>query len=418
MLVCIICLVAAVILCRKLVKDGIIKEKKTIYILMAIELVGLVMFIASGLKNLSVSKSSILRPEAGEGEEILEYEVETSDYSGPVEITVDDKTLSNEEIEKLFQKAIEEIDSSILGENANLNEVVKPLNPKRSYCNKLVKATWEFGDGDVIMSDGQIDYTQVDKSQIIPVKVLLKCEGVEYLYSFDLQIVPPGVTSRAGIEAYVNKYIGNENSEKVNLPGEVGSEKIKWKLPKQYDGLILMALGLVFIIMIPYIEAYMGQKEVTARQQQMELEYPNIVSQLAIYIGVGLGIREAIRRIGKSYENENIENCYGKKIIVELSRELEDGVSEYVAMEHLANKSNNKNYRKLALLLQQTGRQGNEKLVESLEREDILAFEIRQNNAKKAGEEASTKLLFPMVGLFVVIMIMVIVPALLKMQSL
>jgi Flp pilus assembly protein TadB len=226
------------------------------------------------------------------------------------------------------------------------------------------------------------------------------------------------VTSRAAIEAYVDKYIGNENSAKVNLPGEVGSEKIKWKLPKQYDGLILMVLGLVFIIMIPYIEAYMGQKEVAARQQQMELEYPNIVGQLAIYIGVGLGIREAIRRIGKSYENENIENCYGKKIIVELSRELEDGVSEYVAMEHMANKSNNKNYRKLALLLQQTGRQGNEKLVEALEREDILAFEMRQNNAKKAGEEASTKLLFPMVGLFVVIMIMVIVPALLKMQSL
>ena len=47
-----------------------------------------------------------------------------------------------------------------------------------------------------------------------------------------------------------------------------------------------------------------------------------------------------------------------------------------------------------------------------------MAFEMRQNNAKKAGEEASTKLLFPMVGLFVVIMIMVIVPALLKMQSL
>ena len=150
----------------------------------------------------------------------------------------------------------------------------------------------------------------------------------------------------------------------------------------------------------------------------MELEYPNIVGQLAIYIGVGLGIRDAIKRIGMSYENENIENCYGKKIMIELSRELQDGVSEYVAMEHMANKSNNKNYKKLALLLQQTGRQGNEKLVEALEREDVLAFEMRQNNAKKAGEEASTKLLFPMVGLFVVIMIMVIVPALLKMQSL
>ena len=418
MLVCIICLVGAVILCRKLVKDGIIKEKKTIYILMAIELIGMAMTIGSGLKNMHIVDQSILRPEAGEGEEILEYDIETSDYSGPVEIVVEDKTLSDEEIEQLFHEAIEEIDGSILGENVSLDEIIKPINPRRSYCNKRVKATWEFGDGDVIMPDGQIDYTRVEKSQIIPVSVLLKCEKQEYLYSFDLQVMPPKVSSRGAIEAYVNKYIGENESTEVYLPGEVGSEKINWKLPKNYDGLILMVLGVIFIIMMPYIDGYMRQKEVAARQQQMELEYPNIVGRLAIYIGVGLGIRDAIKRIGMSYENENIENCYGKKIMVELSRELQDGVSEYVAMEHMANKSNNKNYKKLALLLQQTGRQGNEKLVEALEREDVLAFEMRQNNAKKAGEEASTKLLFPMVGLFVVIMIMVIVPALLKIQSL
>ncbi|MBR1572158.1 MAG: type II secretion system F family protein [Lachnospiraceae bacterium] len=418
MLVCIICLVGAVILCRKLVKDGIIKEKKTIYILMAIELIGMTMSIGSGLKNMHIVDQSILRPEAGEGEEILEYDIETSDYSGPVEIVVEDKTLSDKEIEQLFHEAIEEIDGSILGENVSLDEIIKPINPRRSYCNKRVKATWEFGDGDVIMPDGQIDYTRVEKSQIIPVSVLLKCEKQEYLYSFDLQVMPPKVSSRGAIEAYVNKYIGENESAEVYLPGEVGSEKINWKLPKNYDGLLLMVLGVIFIIMMPYIDGYMRQKEVAARQQQMELEYPNIVGQLAIYIGVGLGIRDAIKRIGMSYENENIENCYGKKIMIELSRELQDGVSEYVAMEHMANKSNNKNYKKLALLLQQTGRQGNEKLVEALEREDVLAFEMRQNNAKKAGEEASTKLLFPMVGLFVVIMIMVIVPALLKMQSL
>ena len=220
---------------------------------MAIELIGMTMSIGSGLKNMHIVDQSILRPEAGEGEEILEYDIETSDYSGPVEIVVEDKTLSDKEIEQLFHEAIEEIDGSILGENVSLDEIIKPINPRRSYCNKRVKATWEFGDGDVIMPDGQIDYTRVEKSQIIPVSVLLKCEKQEYLYSFDLQVMPPKVSSRGAIEAYVNKYIGENESAEVYLPGEVGSEKINWKLPKNYDGLLLMVLGVIFIIMMPYI---------------------------------------------------------------------------------------------------------------------------------------------------------------------
>ena len=46
-----------------------------------------------------------------------------------------------------------------------------------------------------------------------------------------------------------------------------------------------------------------------------------------------------------------------------------------------------------------------------LKEESRLAFEERKNTAKKAGEEAGTKLLLPMVMMLCVVMLMILLPA-------
>jgi len=46
-----------------------------------------------------------------------------------------------------------------------------------------------------------------------------------------------------------------------------------------------------------------------------------------------------------------------------------------------------------------------------LEEEAREAWEIRKNQAKKAGEEAGMKLLFPMMLLFILILVMLLFPA-------
>jgi hypothetical protein len=47
-----------------------------------------------------------------------------------------------------------------------------------------------------------------------------------------------------------------------------------------------------------------------------------------------------------------------------------------------------------------------------LEREAQSAFEQRKMHAKVAGEEASTKLLIPMMGLLGIILVVLVIPAL------
>ena len=52
-----------------------------------------------------------------------------------------------------------------------------------------------------------------------------------------------------------------------------------------------------------------------------------------------------------------------------------------------------------------------------LDREATEAFEERKNRAKELGEEAGTKLLFPMLMMLLVVLIIVMVPAFISFRN-
>ena len=52
----------------------------------------------------------------------------------------------------------------------------------------------------------------------------------------------------------------------------------------------------------------------------------------------------------------------------------------------------------------------------AIEQEVSDAFEERKNLAKKSGEEAGTKMLFPMMMMFGIIIVIIMVPAFLSLQ--
>ena len=68
-------------------------------------------------------------------------------------------------------------------------------------------------------------------------------------------------------------------------------------------------------------------------------------------------------------------------------------------------------YRRLTFLLSVHLKQGNNQLLQLLEREADSALEDRRYLAKKSGEEAGTKLLFPMMLMMLVVMFLILLPA-------
>lgn len=145
------------------------------------------------------------------------------------------------------------------------------------------------------------------------------------------------------------------------------------------------------------------------------MEYPDMVSKLSILLSAGMTLQRAWKKIAISYEEKRKNNrgkpmpAYEEMLVV--CRELESGRGEERAYERFGERCGQSNYRKLGNILAQNLRKGNRGIVVLLEKEAENSFEERKQAAKRYGEEATTKLLFPMMLMFGMILLILIVPA-------
>lgn len=98
-----------------------------------------------------------------------------------------------------------------------------------------------------------------------------------------------------------------------------------------------------------------------------------------------------------------------------MNRKIKDGEDEESAINALGDSLQNKGFRKLTMLLAQSRRKGNAELRDQMEQEERESYDRRRMDARVAGEEASLKLLMPMMGLLGVIFIVLMVPAFMQM---
>jgi hypothetical protein len=90
---------------------------------------------------------------------------------------------------------------------------------------------------------------------------------------------------------------------------------------------------------------------------------------------------------------------------------MESGTAEIEAYRRIGKRGKHKDFRKLSLMLSENIRRGTGRMIELLENEAIEAENREMNNLKKEGEMISTKLMFPLMGMLLVILVILLVPA-------
>ena len=110
---------------------------------------------------------------------------------------------------------------------------------------------------------------------------------------------------------------------------------------------------------------------VEKKKQEERRTYPEILQKLTLYLEAGLTVRAAFCRVAEDYEKERAQG--GQRL--------------------------------------QNLKKGSTTLLQQLKEEVREAEEVRMQNARKLSEEATTKLLLPMVLLLVIVMVMIMVPA-------
>lgn len=409
-----------------MLKGHDITNKKVLAVIFAAIVFGVVLLIMDYFGTQKNFNGTLTRNETGNGSYSQRLLFEAGEYASDIEITVNDIRITKEQAGRLFIEAKQEIEKTCLGENISPDHIVTDLKFSESYANGLVEARWQLDNYEVINTDGTIvEEKTSSEGNLVNAIVYLNCGEYQELYNLSFMVYEPDAGSYAAFIKRLKENIAAEDektaeSAEITLPKDCEEVPVYWKKPMNYRGLQLMILGVVagFAIAV-------GKQREEKNQAQKILEakskdYPEIVSNLSILMAAGISFKGSIERISKRYIARKKKDAEfrkeGYEEILRTYREMKDGVGELEAIENLGARSGCKEFRKLSMLLSQNLRKGSRELVEMLEKEEALSFELRKQNALKAGEEASTKLLLPMLGMLGIVVVILIVPATMQMN--
>jgi len=367
------------------------------------------------LKNIS-------RPLYGEGSK--DYELEVKSNAGKedetVNITINEKKYSEEEIYSLFDKNYENILKEVLGENVSQDEVIFPLNLISSF--DVFNIAWKIQDTEIIDFSGNVYNKEIVEEGIITyITAVFELEDIKKEYEIALRILPATIESNKSLEQKIQESVENANSEyksKVELPSKIDDSKVYFKVPKEKAGIAYLVAGLIFSGIIFFGLDKDLEKKIKRREEQMMMDYSDIVSKLTLLMGAGLTISVAWERIVRDYERK-VKKGKKRFAFEEMKlayTKMKSGVSETITYREFGKRCNLQCYLKLASLLEQNVIKGTKELRVLLEAEVREAFENRKNLAKVKGEEASTKLLFPMIIMLGIVIVIIVVPAFMSMN--
>ncbi len=167
------------------------------------------------------------------------------------------------------------------------------------------------------------------------------------------------------------------------------------------------AMTLVIIVVSALLPVYVNMNIDTKIKEQREevlLDYPNILSKMALLINAGMLLREAWQTAGESGDRKMYREMQNVTLMIK------NGYSEIEAYNELSDACKLNEIKKfVSIICQSTERAGSE-LVHILKELSVDAWNSKKNVAKMRGDAASGKLIIPIGITFVGILIMIMVP--------
>ncbi len=396
-------------------------------VLMGISLLGLIICGA----NSGVTYIKYLnRPGYGESKKSYELDVDYKNTQDKINIDVGAVKYTESEILEIFEKSIDDVKQVMLGENESQDCVTRPLNLIDEYNGFNIY--WEIEDIDEINYNGEIsaDLEEGMKS-LVNLYATFSLDDTSQIYTIPVMLSAETLDSRQKLINSITEQVASDNdiySDKVTLPEEINGYDIKFSEVKEDNSYLLLLLGIFAIIaIIVFYDKAMADK-IRKRNDQMMMDFTEIVSKLSLLYEAGLSIHSAFERIVSDQEiRENKYKSRHKKedktiryAYTEMKLALEkidSGMSESEAYAQFGKRCGLYPYIKLGNILEQNLNKGTKGMKALLKQEVEESFEARKRLARKKGEQASTKMLLPMVLMLVVVIAIIAIPALMSMKG-
>ena len=353
----------------------------------------------------------------------LDAEGILEDYSYLVEVQA--QRMQGEALEQLFDDAVKEAENVFLGENLSLDCINRDVVLPKKLQDGQIRAKWEFDSKNAINADGELKDQIAEDGELVMVSLTMHYDEQAREHTFGCYVYPKKQKPVEQLFADLKEYFEQEqeeskNSEYLRLPVQLSGRQLKWSQKEDHTYQIILMLGFAAAAAVYIQEAMREQRKEQARKEQLLKQYPDMVSKISLLLGAGMTLSSAWERIVLNYQHR-LEQKHGEtqevyEQMLVAYREMQDGIGELKVYERFGDRCGTPQYRKFSMLVVQNLRKGSSGLRQSLEKEVSDAFALRKNLAKKAGEEAGTKILIPMMLMLCIVMVIILVPAFLTFQ--
>lgn len=184
------------------------------------------------------------------------------------------------------------------------------------------------------------------------------------------------------------------------------------------DDLSFILYGLLLGALCPYVLLRQLDRRMKRHKQMMILALPQFLNQVALLVGAGENIAGAIRRCSEEQEhNDNRESDPLRRELWTTAAQLANQLPFQQVMADLSKRCQQMEVTLFTTTVLLNYRRGGEHFALALRNLSRELWEKRKAISRTVGEEASARLIFPMVLIFMIVMIVVAAPAIMLMSE-
>lgn len=396
--------------------------KKEWYLAVLIIVVGNLLGMGmAAVEKRSVKTDYLERNPYGEGayEETLQVELEGKQEE--IQIYVEEQKYTEADKKRYLKEAEKELNTWFQRVCGDKGEIRQSLSFPDKLEQNPVTLSWSTSQPQILDWEGVLGTGVAPKGEMVDLMCTITLEEEMKIWQKEVRVYPPRRTEKEALQEEIQvraEKLSEENSKKMYLPETYQGEAVHYRRTAGNTGYLVCVLSVLLGFGIFPLKKERERQKEELRKKEIQRDYPDVLDKLVLFLQAGFSIRKAMEKLAIDYQRNrqkyHMKERAAYEEIVKTCREMEGGVYEADAYERMGKRCKISQYKILSVLLVQNLRKGNQNILELLEREAASAGEERKREARVRGEEASVKLLLPMIMQLMVVLVILMVPAFLS----
>lgn len=375
--------------------------------------------VSSSGKKILYKEYFIEKEDIGGSEKSVNIRTQIDNEEKNVTVNIPAKEYSLEELREKIDEAKRYIENNYLGENKSADNITKDLNFIKSVPNSEIKVIWQGDSEGYIGDDGRLNRKELKSAKQLEIGVTLKYKDYKKELAYQVTVIPSKKSKKDIIWDKWKELLGistdkTADQKYLQLPKEVMGHNVHYSEKRDMSFVYVLLGGVLSIILVPFVMDSHVKSSIEKRDKELRREYPELIEKFILLIGAGLGVKGAWYRMTDEYlskRKKDAKKLYAYEEMLVTRYHIENGMTELKAYELFGRRIGLLPYMKFSTLITQNLRKGTSDMLRILEYEAVDVMNEKKENARILGEEASTKLLFPMMIMMIEVFAIIIYAA-------